>query len=482
MKRATVIVLALAALSLPMASSSAAARPRLFDRDCGVINPTSVTLTCHTLVVPENRAKPRAGNVRLAVMVMHARASEPEPDPVVFLAGGPGGSGIQGFESFAESPMLENRDLILLDQRGTGASQPSLDCPELAQARVADFSRADSHDDELAALRDAAQECRERLADNGVDLDAYDTVANARDVEDLRKALEIDEWNLYGVSYGSRLALEVMRSYPDGVRTAVLDSVYPPDVDDVEPYTAGVDAAFDRLVKACAADDGCATTTPDLAALIDQMVDRYNNAPAEASVAGGAPLVVNGYDVLAGVWNAMYDSEIIPALPNIVAALANGDTSILPVFADSALEDQGAEGMFISVECADNGLSKADAKTIEDPPQSEVILRFSAQSYCELWDVERLPKSFNRVTRSKIPAIVFAGSLDPITAASGSRRVAKTLRNATYVELAGLGHVVTKVSDCAREIRQEFLEDPTEKPDVTCADEPAPPFLSQGLI
>ena len=482
MRRAVVVALATAALALTTIGTAAGAQPRLQDRDCGVLLPSGLEATCYWLIVPEDRARPKVATVKLAVMVVHSRSASPEPDPVVFLSGGPGDPGIEGFENFVDSPMLENRDLVLFDQRGTGVSEPSLDCPEVADARVADFRHPDAHDVELDRVRDAMRACRERLVDDGVNLDAYDTVANAADVADLRIALQLDEWNLYGISYGTRLALETMRSHPEGIRTAVLDSVYPPGRRGVDVYVTGVDDAFERLVAACNADESCASLQSNLDELIQQVVDRYNRSPVDLAIADGEQLVVTGEDIVAGLWDAMYDSEIIPALPSVIQALASGDTSILSVFADEALSDDPSEGVFVSMECADNGATRRDVKLAQDPGRAAVVVRYAAEPYCAVWNVDRVAASFRRPVRSRIPTVVFAGSLDPVTPASDSERAANALRSAVYVELAGYGHVVTKVSDCARTMRQEFLDDPDGDLDISCASAPAPAFLSQRQI
>jgi pimeloyl-ACP methyl ester carboxylesterase len=484
MRRALGVVVVLAAFlaGAVLPASASGSRSRLRERECPLLIPAGLEATCYSLTVPEDRQRPNGETIRLAVMVLHSVSQTPEPDPVVFLPGGPGGSGIEGFENFIGSPMLENRDLILFDPRGVGLSEPSLDCPEVHDALVDDFRHPDSHRQELGRLRDATRECRDRLVDDGIDLDSYDTVANAADVADLREAMDIDEWNLYGTSYGTRLALQVMRADPAGVRTATLDSVYPNDRQGLDDYVSGFEAAFKRLEAACNADVDCSELQPNLRGLLDQVYDRYNDSPVEVAIAEGDSFVVNGEDILAGIWDAMYDSEVIPALPSIIESLAGGDTSILAVFADSALQDRGSDGMFVSTECADNGTTASDRQLIADPERAAVIVRHSAEPFCALWDVKPLPPSFRRPVRSRIPTLVFAGTLDPVTPASDSQRIADRLRNATYVEFAGLGHVVTRVSDCARAIRQEFLDDPSARPDTTCADVPAPPFLSQGLI
>ncbi|MEX0666386.1 MAG: alpha/beta fold hydrolase [Acidimicrobiia bacterium] len=486
------VVAALASLSLvPAPAVAGESAPRLRDHECGLLIPGGVSATCHTLVVPEDWARPRAKTIELEVMVLESRSATPEPDPVVFLSGGPGDPGIEGFENFVTSPMLENRDIVLFDQRGTGRSGPSLDCPERAEAAIDTLSRADAHADELAALVDATVACRERLVEEGVNLDAYNTKESAADVAALREALQLDEWNLYGVAYGTRLALETMRSFPEGIRSVVLDSVYPPDVGGLELYTDGAGAALDRLVAACDADADCSVLQPDLGQTIQAVVDRYNDAPVDVTLSSGETFVVTGDDIYTGLFDAMYDTDLIPTLPTVIESFAAGDTGLLEVLAEQGIPALAtpSKGMFLSVECADAAKfanAKREAKEAEKPGPSSVLVRFAAQPYCDVWDVEPLPDSFSRPVRSKIPTLVLAGSLDPITPAADSKRTAKLLKNAQYFEFAGFGHAVTKGTDCPRAIRQVFLDDPdvdlSVSPEAACAKDPAPGFLSQGLI
>jgi pimeloyl-ACP methyl ester carboxylesterase len=351
--------------------------------------------------------------------------------------------------------------------------------------------RTDSHEDELELMRDATVACRQRLVREGIDLDAYNTVENAADVADLRRAMDIDEWNLYGVSYGTRLALETMRSHPEGIRSVVLDSVYPTDVAGIETYTTGAADAIGRLVTACDADVDCAVLQPELDQILQTVVDRYNAAPVEVNLVTGETLLITGDDIYAGLFDALYDTEIIPTLPTVIEALAGGDIGILQVLAEQALPAIGgpSKGMFLSVECADAAKfadPEGDAQAAVAAGPQGGIVRFSAQAYCDLWDVEPLPRSFSRPVRSRIPTLVLAGSLDPITPASDSARAAEALRSGQYFEFAGFGHAVTRGLECPRAIRQEFLADPdaslVDEPVAACADEPAPGFLSQGLI
>src|SRR5439155_13420646 len=179
------------------------------------------------------------------------------PDPIVYLDGGPGGQTLRQakriFDNFAS--FAPDRDFVLFDQRGIGYSEPALDCPEHTQFL---YDTLDQDDNSIRVVRDynaSIRACHDRLVDQGIDLWAYTTAASAADVNDLRIALGYRTWNLLGASYGTRLGLAVMRSFPQGVRSVVLDSTIPPQL---EP---GGGASFmrslDVLFNRCTNDTSC---------------------------------------------------------------------------------------------------------------------------------------------------------------------------------------------------------------------------------
>ena len=215
--------------------------------------PGGFDISCGYLTVPENRTLSNSPTIELAYAIVDAAEDEGRP-PIVYLAGGPGGSAIDDFVADPEGwqyPFTNARDLVLIDQRGTGYSIPTLDCPELA---------------EEVAFEDENPEvtCHNRLLEEGIDLTAYNTAENAADVAALREELGIESWDLLGISYGTRLALEIMRDYPQGVRSVVLDSVFPPNAD-----TPGEEAlaplwSLQWLFQECANDGYCSENYPDL--------------------------------------------------------------------------------------------------------------------------------------------------------------------------------------------------------------------------
>ena len=232
------------------------------------------SVECGYLLVPEDRADPDSPNLRLAVAIFHPSGGASQPDPILYLSGGPGGSALEFLSltfSKLEPALAANRDLILFDQRGVGRSEPALDCP--AMIELGRELLDDELDGKVLTKEEAFELALETLLacyqdlSQIADLSAYNTVANAADVNDLRLALGYDQVNLWGTSYGTRLALGVMRDHPDGLRSVILDSVYPPDVDLYLESPANVNRAFTVFFEGCAQDEACNAAYPDLRAV-----------------------------------------------------------------------------------------------------------------------------------------------------------------------------------------------------------------------
>ena len=254
------------------------------------------TVHCGYLVVPADRGRPNGRTLRLAVAIFKSPSPTPAPDPVVVLQGGPG---LPLLSIAAHVPLQAllaafsgggNRDIIMLDQRGTGYSQQSLSCPELAAARYRSIVQDRPLDQNLtsaqrlALLLRAERLCRARLVHAGIDLAAYTVAEDAADVRDLRLALGYKVWNLHGTSYGTRVAMEAMRLDPAGIRSVVLDSALPLQRTapfDILPQTA---RAFASVFAECAADPACAAAYPHLATVFERVVARLNAHPVRLPV------------------------------------------------------------------------------------------------------------------------------------------------------------------------------------------------------
>src|SRR5689334_13564585 len=236
--------------------------------------------SCGYLTVPENRAHADGRTIKIGVARARAQSPDPGADPLVYLTGGPGGTGIGTAQALVQQLGINrDRDVIFVDQRGTLHADPLLSCPEIDH--FLDESTGMSILAASTARRDldAVRACRSRLASAGDDLSAYNTTENAADIADLRTALKIDQWHVYGVSYGSDLALQLLRDHPDGIKSVVLDSVVPPQTNLVTQLWPTAAEGYRALFDACAAQSGCAAAYPNLARDFTTTVQRLTKTP-----------------------------------------------------------------------------------------------------------------------------------------------------------------------------------------------------------
>src|SRR5450432_4004733 len=237
---------------------------------------------CGMLTVLEDRSQPNGPTIQVAVAVFHALGHNPKPDPIIYLDGGPGIHTLDLAAYTFHDPFsgfARNRDFIMFDQRGVGLSQPVLDCPETTQALDSTVAADLTSKERQAADDQALAECHDRLVKAGVNLAAYNTAENAADVNDLRLALGYKSWNLYGISYGTRLALTIMRDFPDGIRSVILDSTLPLQVDLYAKLPGNADRAFQVFFQGCLKEASCNAAYPELDKVFYTLVDKLNKTP-----------------------------------------------------------------------------------------------------------------------------------------------------------------------------------------------------------
>jgi len=467
--------------------------PVFLEGDCPMeITPAVVVeVTCGTVDVPENRLDPESRTITLAVARLHSSAAQVADDPVIQLEGGPGFPSLEDVAGYSVSSILDKRDYILWDQRGTGLSDPNLDCGETNDAVWEVFATTEPAVAEYATIEESLRTCRARLVGDGVDLNGYNTTQNAADLEDIRVALGIDAWNLRGISYGSALAIETIRNHPDGVRSALLDSIVPPD----EPFGAigrGESAlrSFQALYDACAQDDPCRAKYGDLEALFTKAANGLDVTPHTTSVLDPVSgqereVSITGKDLWAGLFNALYDETLIPALPSAAQAIVDGDNAIIDLIAEDGIPFAAGqhEGMTASVSCADRQrlLDPDEVEPfVEEHPELEALVFLTVpETGCREWDVAAQPKGFNELLGedTEVPVLVMAGQFDPITPPEGSRRVAEAL-GTEFLLFPDAGHGAVSSSGCARDIWFAFLDDPSQAPGTDCMDELTAPTFS----
>ncbi|MCY4009338.1 MAG: alpha/beta hydrolase [Anaerolineaceae bacterium] len=445
-------------------------QPRFFSVPCRLELPPGeiryLTVQCGYLQVPENRETGR-GVVQLAVVRLLARSENPQPDPIVYLAGGPGGNASGRLDEWHTSPLREERDVFLFDQRGTGRSRPSLDCDGAFGNSV-----------ESWALR-----CLRILYRRGIDPRNYTSRDSAADLRDLRLALHIDEWNLVGVSYGSRLALTTLRDHPEGVRSVILDSVYPPPADFYGEQASNGAKALSTLFTGCAADPACAAAYPELERVMHQTMTDLNEQHSEITLtnprSGEAEVsIFGGSQFYQSTFRALYSVDDIPYLPLAIYEMSVGNSAVYAQLI-SANRERGRsvnDGVYYSVQCSEEApftipedLARAAATVFPPSFQAHVMrgLRDSLK-ICEFWPVSPLDPVETEAVHSEIPALLLAGEYDPITPPAWAALAAETLPNSYSFTLRGIGHGVIRSSDCGTQIARNFLSAPTAHPSDEC--------------
>lgn len=434
---------------------------------------------CFTNMVPGDYAAEcgtvtvRAGGsgsdeIELAVMVLYSDDDAPA-DPVVYLEGGPGGSGIlvAAYDPFPFETILEHRDLILVDQRGTGFSDPSLRC----------YGSATELDDQLAEL----DQCKTDWEAQGVDFAEYNTRRNARDMDQVRHALGYDTWNLYGISYGSRLALTIVRDYPEAVRSMVIDGVLPLQVDLLADGVQSMAGSLEALTEACNAQPDCADAYGDVAAKLFEAADQLEAEPAELEIG----VELDGETAFAVVMQLLYSSDVLPYIPALVAGLLEGDYSLFELLlADGGLGGGFATGMYYAVTCQDEAAFTSPeivdaARADFDPRYAFAFDAHVLLDVCDHWSLPAAPSTENEGVESDVPSLVTSGAFDPVTPPAYGALAAEGLSHAQQFVLADQAHGAS-VSKCGAKLVNDFFDEPSRKLASDCVDNLGPPNFVTG--
>jgi pimeloyl-ACP methyl ester carboxylesterase len=441
-------------------------------------------VTCGFLVVPERPGVVGGPTVRMRFAIVTPTDPSDASEPIVFLAGGPGYGSVGAMETFLEDSPVD-RPVVLVDYRGVGGSEPTLVCPEDDALAVEGLGTTAADPDLSLRRRAAIQDCHDRLVGAGIDLSAYDYEHIANDLDMLRESLGYDQWDLWGLSNGGRVALEVARRHPEGVRTLVLDAAAPPQGNLIGDLWANADVAFQRLFERCAGDPDCAARYPNLEATFEALVAEFATAHVEVVVPGADGQVdttVRFDDVvlLNALRQAMYETSLIPLLPFYISELAQGrqfDT-VARLIIDRTGADGISDGMALSVNCREelaflpDGHFQAQAALL--PMLAPVLELQAADDWCPIWDVGTADPAIDEPVVSDIPALVLVGEFDPVHPESAARSIARGLSNSTLVVVPGLGHGTLFEADCPRQILSSFLSDPSNVVDDSCVADMTP--------
>lgn len=424
-------------------------------------------------------AQEQGVRIELHFAVLPALARHKKPDPVFFIAGGPGQSAmaLAGPVSAMLARFGNRRDIVLVDQRGTGRSAP-LQCPE----EPADLPLAETVDPARQVQRARACLARLQALPHG-DLRHYTTAHAARDLEAVRDALGAQRLNLVGASYGTRVALEYMRRFPAHVRRAVLDGVAPPDM--ALPWASAPDAqaAFDALLQACAGEAACRARHPRLR---DSWSAVLASLPRDVVVphpaTGRSERLQLTREMLLGlVRTALYAPATASALPAALAEAAEGRFAPLVGLASVLALPRGeaalAQGMHFSVVCAED-MPPAAARPAPAPDFGQGLAPVYLQ-VCEGWPRGVVDEAFRRLPPAPAPTLLLSGGIDPATPPRHGARVAQALgAKARHEVVPNAGHGLLALP-CVRNLVFRFVDAPDEaaalRLDTSCArDMPRP--------
>jgi pimeloyl-ACP methyl ester carboxylesterase len=482
--------LALAALAGVAVGGPAAARsprpPGVPLAPCMLAHPTlpaRVSARCGTIEVPEDWSRPAGRRIALRAAVIEAEDPQGPPDPVLPLAGGPGQAIVEVYPAIAGAfaRLARDRDVVLVDQRGTGGSAP-LACEEdLPDPSLEPVSG------EAEARKVAA--CARALSARA-DLARYRTDDFARDLDRARQVLGYDRVNLVGFSYGSRAALVYARLFPDRVRTLVLDGVAPVDMAVGGTFERDGQRALELLFRRCRADPACAARFPDLDGRLRSLLARLARAPRRVStrdpLTGAAVEVRVEADALRSVVMAFsYTPESAALLPLAIESAERGDVAALAAQLLYLTRDlrAGMSGpLQLSVVCAE------DVPFIAADPPAAAASRYLGTSVqdafrrlCAGWPVRPVPASWKDPVRSEVPALLLSGEADPVTPPEWAERAARTLPNARAVVLPGQGHGSFS-RGCVPRLVARFVEAGSAASlDLSCVERSHPPPIFLDL-
>jgi pimeloyl-ACP methyl ester carboxylesterase len=439
-----------------------------------------VALQCGVLDVPENYDKPTGRRLSLPYVIVPALKAGAKREPVVFLTGGPGESAIGVLGSVVNAaPLYAERDLIVIEQRGNGPASPNLQCTET----------------DLAA-------CHRRLVDQGIDLAQYATSVAARDVVQLRKALGLAKWNLWGVSYGVSTAYAVLRQDAGAVNAAILDSGSEPSDIAYADLQSNLDG-FTRLFAACQADPKCATAYPDLRTRFPLAVETLNVTPLDLAGTGLEDAV--GTTSLDGATFALLMAQLqqSPAfarVPSIIDAVASGNLQLFGTAVGTAFGELSARapasptgfdpqlasslGLNISVYCSEVPYTKVGVqpvKTLENWPDSVVkALTPSFIDACRsgVWPVPQVPMSDLQPVATSVRSLFLSGALDPVTPPLQAELGSVKFTNKTLITVPADTHALVGRNACATSIAAVFLDRQTTQSDLACLSAISPPAFT----
>jgi pimeloyl-ACP methyl ester carboxylesterase len=426
------------------------------------------------LTVPEDHENPDGRLLKLAIVFIKSANGNPESDPVIHLSGGPGGKSISidRINAFKNHPFSQNRDLIFIDFRGIGFSEPAF-CPELQEGilQVLFLNLFPYEATEITIKH--FSDCFVKLKAEGINLSKYNSAAVVKDLEMLRIALDIEQWNLWGISYGTRVAQTYLRDFPESVRCVIMDSPVPMGYATWGEETRNYQNSLSAFFNACKESPECNNAFPDMEGRFYHAMHSLKENPISFKYKNGPDGLVhyNFYNIHVVIQQFLYNPAYYPLIPWLIKGIEEKSEDIFknltPQFEDIILNFSDA--MLVTVCKYDNGLILSDYKLEPNDPLHDAlnyfdnfVLMMKQIDFISQDSLEALP------VISEKPSLILTGSIDPITPPIYAHFLKQSLPNSFLFEFPGRGHGLTRNTECAKSIGFNFLNDPFVEPEFDC--------------
>jgi pimeloyl-ACP methyl ester carboxylesterase len=401
------------------------------------------------LSVPENYENPEGKKIELAVAVIHS--IKETNNPVLFVQGGPGGSTISTIGYWLEHPLREKSDIILTDLRGTGFSKPTL-CPDLGKKFFEVLSKNQNKQQDEANKVKLAIECQQDLINRGIDINAYNSLSVAKDLNTLKRLLKVEKWNVYGVSFGTFISQQYARIFPNDVKSLILDSSIP----EIENYytqnTSNYTNSLNTLFRYCKNDSLCNKKYPDLQekyySVIENLEKDPITVPVDKTTLPSGKFTYNAEDFKIAIHQSLYQRKLIEILPLIIYEFSKRNekslSALVSAFAGALSLDYGVYYCFTCNEVIPkNNISEFTKDALKDNRIKGGLSFYESDfSVCSAWNQKGKADTtiLNTTTNNSFQTIVFSGEFDPIIPASASLLTTKKYNNCLYVPFALQGH------------------------------------------
>jgi len=432
------------------------------------------------LEVLENRSNINGKTIQFPVYIFKSRNPNPKKDPVIYTVGGPGSTTMPSAQYMNYYKYLDDRDFILIEQRGNFYAQPHLDCPEWSKANYEsnlpdfDTSKYDS------LFTEAAKSCKDRFIKKGVDLNGYNTNEIAADINDLVTVLDIKEYNLLTISYSTKIAQVLLRDYPERIRSVVMDSPLPLEVNYDEEGLGNLIQSVEKLLSDCESDNNCNKAFPDIKQRFLDYLQEKTNQPLVVTIENPTSgkletCYLKGKDLIT-VFTYASTGDIIN-IPFEINKLLNNDLTSVKEQLSYLFREPGngaGLGMRLSVWCAEehpfNSQEKIVSETKKYPQVEGLSPAVFEKEICDIWGVKQVPKIENQPIKSNVPILLINGEYDNETPVKWAESMKNNLANSYHLIFKAWKHTPTTNwgNQCAMQAANDFFNNPNVKPTPDC--------------